>query len=216
MRRLAVVVAGLVAVGFAVAGCAGYSIQKDGCGPGYDVYTPEPYLLRKPIVASGNLVGFQFDVVWLPNYQKRYRVHAWAGLGKAHFKFTFAEGWQLTAVDAEADNTEILKQFVDLTKHLVPAGAAGGQTLMPEKSAEALGEDSKNPILYKIEFDCRGEPVRLRQVCACPCTSEIEDRVCPPPPRPGGGPPRGAGGKPPPPPPGGPPRKPPPEPAPGE
>src|SRR5262245_50659156 len=67
------------------AGCAGYTIQKDGQGVGYDVYAPTPYLLRKPHYNGTVLNGFDFEVVMLPDRTQRYRVHSWAGLSKANF-----------------------------------------------------------------------------------------------------------------------------------
>src|SRR5262245_45462755 len=119
-----------------LAGCAGYSVQRDGQGPGYDVYTPEPYLLRKPLRdGNGKLSGFDFAVVWLPNYSKRYRVHAWSGLGKGDFKFTFDEGWQLTSIEADLDNTKILEQLVDLTKKTLSEGVLQATTAPSSREA---------------------------------------------------------------------------------
>ena len=121
-------------------GCAGYSIQKDGEGKGYDIYSPDPYLLRTALTApnSGEITGFKFDVIWLPNAQKRYRVHSWAGLGKAEFEFNYANGWMLTKVVDKADNTKILESLVDLTKHLIPANpfAINGARIADTGNAE--------------------------------------------------------------------------------
>jgi hypothetical protein len=162
---------GLAAVLWLVSGCAGYSIQKDGGGTGYDVYTPEPYLLRKPIIASatGAISGYNFEVIWLPNYTKRYRVRSWTGFGASEFAFEFEEGWKLVKVTDKADNTRVLQSLVDLAKHVVPATPLG-LSVAPEAGAAAAGVDSGQPVLYKIEFDeCTGEPVRLRQICPTTC-----------------------------------------------
>ena len=143
-------------------GCAGYAVQKDGEGKGYDVYAPDPYLLRSPVTSSTAIIGFKFEVVWLPNFQRRYRVHSWAGLGKADFEFTYANGWQLTKVVDQSDNTKVLESLVDLTKHLVPADPTGiaakraGDPSTRERvggANEGLLDASMTPVLYRIEFD---------------------------------------------------------------
>jgi hypothetical protein len=153
----------LCAVLLATTSCAGYSVQQDGMGPGYDVYRPEPYLQGTPTVldaAGGKVVAYTFKVVWLPNYTKRYRVRSWAGLGAADFTFTFVDGWQLTSVTDKSDNTAVLTALTDLVKHVLPAGTVG-------KMAEPANGTSADldPVLYKIEFDeCTGEPTCLRRI----------------------------------------------------
>jgi hypothetical protein len=166
-----------------LAGCAGYSIQENGRGPGYDVYQPEPYLLREPILSDSNksITGFRFELVWLPNYSKAYRVHSWAGLGKADFEFNFEEGWKLTKVTNKADNTAITSQFVEALKHLIPAGAIG-LSAAPERGGATvpyridLVRSSATPVLYKIEFDACGNPTGLRQLCEIACPGAAEGR----------------------------------------
>jgi hypothetical protein len=162
---------GLVAL-LAVGGCAGYSVQEGGTGTGYDVYRPEPYLHGKPVAietASGKTIAYQFDVVWLPNYSKRYRVRSWAGLGRANFTFTFTDGWKLTQMNDQSDNTNVLTAVTDLAKHLLPpnpfslkAGVTDAPGPEPRPNLE--------PVLYKIEFDeCTGSPTHLRRLCPTEC-----------------------------------------------
>lgn len=160
-------------------GCAGYSIQKNGTGSGYDVYTPEPYLLRKPITSmsgGGEITGFNFEVVWLPNYSKRYRVRSWTGFGKSEFTFEFAEGWKLTKIVDKADNSEVLDKLVDLTKGVLANVTQSAPEPKPGKLD--LAASSSIPVLYKIEFDdCTGQPTGLRQICANWCAdSEAASR----------------------------------------
>jgi hypothetical protein len=161
-----------------LAGCAGYSITENGTGTGYDVYQPEPYLLRQPITASsGTITGYQFNLIWLPNYSKRYRVRSWAGMGAADFQFTFTDGWKLTGLQDKSNNTEVLKQLVGLAEHLIPANplqlgekrgnVAGGG----ERGIDKDVEESKRPVLYKIELQDGCGP-KLIAVCGDPCAWE--------------------------------------------
>lgn len=146
-----------------LSGCAGYSVQKDGQGTGYDVYAPDPYLLRSPITNNaGEISGFKFEVVWLPNYQRRYRVHSWTGLGKADFTFNYDKGWMLTQTVDKSDNTKVLDSLVDLTKHLIPANPfaistdGAGTRAVVKLAGEPDGGlkiASLAPVLYRIEFD---------------------------------------------------------------
>ena len=154
-----------IVVGALLSGCAGYSVQRDGQGKGYDVYSPDPYLLRTPIThsTSGEITGFKFEIVWLPNYQRRYRVNSWAGLGKADFTFNYENGWKLTQTVDKSDNSKILDSLLDLTKHLIPANPfaigvdAAGQRSVVKVTGDAADAGLKNasmvPVLYRIEFD---------------------------------------------------------------
>jgi hypothetical protein len=172
----------LIAACGLVSGCAGYSVRKDGQGAGYDVYSPDPYLLRTPLTSSsGEITGFKFEVVWLPNYQRRYRVHSWAGLGKADFTFNYENGWKLTQTIDKSDNSKVLDSLVDLTKHLIPAdpfGIASARTgtpgLVPDAGNEGLRTASMTPVLYRIEFDeTAGCCVGLRPVGQLPACGQF-------------------------------------------
>lgn len=152
-----VVILGASVIGF---GCAGYSIEENGAGPGYDVYAPEPYLLRQPAFGGGAVTGFRFELVWLPNASKRYRVNSWSGLGRADFAFSFEDGWKLVSIEDRGDNTAALGQLVELAKHAIPAASA--RDLASEPGAE--GPDvAAVPVLYRIEFE-DGRVAALRQV----------------------------------------------------
>ena len=148
----------------ALTGCAGYSVTKNGCGKGYDVYRPDPYLLRVPLADdAGKLVGFEFQVKWLPNYNHRYRVHSWTGFGASNIKFTWENGWQFTGLHDQNSNTEVLKAFTDLTKHLIPTDPAKiAQSGGPEVGLAMMAETNV-PVLYKIIFDECGQVCGLRQ-----------------------------------------------------
>ena len=141
-------------VGTVLASCAGYTIQRDGCGAGYDVYGSAPYLLGTPSIVAGDANNKQyqmwtFKVIYLPDYSRRYRIRSWAGLGKADFAFSFKDGWQLEKIEDRSDNTSVaesIKSLVSAAKDIlgnVELGS-GGQT--PDNVVN-------KPILYRIEFD---------------------------------------------------------------
>ncbi|MDA1193911.1 MAG: hypothetical protein O2894_01885 [Planctomycetota bacterium] len=178
LRGLTLLLGGLLLCGL-LAGCAGYQVQRDGCGTGYDVYAPAPYLLRTQASAG----VYDFKVVYLPDYSKRYRVHSWAGLGKSAVKFTFADGWQLTAIDANLDNTAVAESISSLVDIIGKFGA------LPE-GASAATTSNESPTLFQIVFnECTGQPCGLRQVPLSLPTQEAYNYdttalppACPPPP----------------------------------
>jgi hypothetical protein len=174
MRRIAL--ASFIAMLFC--GCAGYSIQENGQGAGYDVFQPEPYLKGEPVVfeeGTHRVVTYKFTVVWLPNYGKRYRVRSWSGLGKADFQFTFAEGWQLTAIHDQGDNSKVLDQITELAKHLLPADPFAIARGMKATDPVAPVTPVLKPVLYRIDFDADGRPACLKELqvmplpCPAPC-----------------------------------------------
>lgn len=133
-----------------MAGCAGYSIVRDGDGDGYDVYAPAPYLLMVTSEGQDGKKVTQATVEWLPDYSKRYRISSWNVFGKADFAFEIAHGWQLTSIEDKSDNTSIPEKLLDLV-------ATKAQARSPDQS---LGFQ-----LFKIVFDERtGNPVKLLEV----------------------------------------------------
>lgn len=100
-----------LAATISLAGCAGYSITKNGDGGGYDVYKPEPYLLITP-----GEKGPSGEVVWLPNYNERYRIDTWNFFGKADFVFDISDGWKLTKISDKGDNTAIASKLMDIVQ----------------------------------------------------------------------------------------------------
>ena len=157
---------GVVCLVLFLAACAGYSITEGGKGVGYDVYRPEPYLLRTPISSGsgGAITGFKFEVQWLPNYSKRYRVHSWTGFGASDIKFTFKDGWMLTDLHDKSDNTKVLEQLTSLTKHLIPADPMKIAQSDPDMDDQwDLINESNTPVLYRIVFNECGEICGLRR-----------------------------------------------------
>jgi hypothetical protein len=167
-------VASVVVIALLLCGCAGYTIQENGQGAGYDVFQPEPYLKGEPVTledGTNKVIVYKFAVVWLPNYGKRYRVRSWSGFGKADFQFTFADGWQLTAVHDQGDNSNVLAQVTELVKHVLPANPFAFAQGMKGTDATATLVPVLKPVLYRIEFDDAGRPACLSelQVKSLPC-----------------------------------------------
>src|ERR1039457_118125 len=116
----------LVAAWFA-GGCAYYKIQpipaaslKDwgktnGPREGYIFYQPELYssatVLEDPAPKTGSRTPANKTVtgvpLYLPNYQRPFRVTTRNFLAKSDFTFNFENGWKLTQISDRADNTAV-------------------------------------------------------------------------------------------------------------
>ena len=100
-------------------GCAWYKIQpvsadslngwgKTNCLPeGYIFYQPELYFSATIVTESTNKQTVTVSPVWLPNYQKPYRVTTHNILAKADFTFNFENGWKLTSIADKGDNSTV-------------------------------------------------------------------------------------------------------------
>lgn len=136
-----------VLIGFTMLyGCAGYRIMLNGKGDGYDVYKPEPYLLIKPGKETSTA-----EIVWLPNYSKRYRIQTWNFLGKADFEFEIQDGWQLTKISDKSDNSAIASKLLDVAQKAAKEGTV------------AL---TGGVQLFRLTYNEKGEFVGLKLVPA--------------------------------------------------
>lgn len=154
-----------------VAGCAGYSIDRiknvnDDCD-GYVFYGPEPYLLRTANTdKEGKLTGYTYNVIYLPNPNRRYRVDTWNFLGSAKFTFAFEDGWKLTSVNAETDNTAVATQFLATLGELAPDMV--GVMAPPAQNPE--------PQLYSLRFDENGVVVGIAPVTSATSGVSFHER----------------------------------------
>lgn len=148
-------------------GCAGYSIEHRGTGKGYDVYRPEPYLLIVRARDSKGRDSSAASIVWLPDYGTRYRIDTWNVLGKADFAFELTDGWRLTGISDESDNTAFARELVDLATHVLESGTV------------ALSE-TEPVALLRIVYDETGHVTGL---AALPATLTLSDHRPPRPPR---------------------------------
>jgi hypothetical protein len=121
-----------------VGGCAWYDIQPvpadslnhwgktNGRTEGYIFYQPELYFSATLVTESTgrtNKQNITVTPVWLPNYQKPYRVTTHNFLAKADFAFTFDNGWKLTQIADKGDNSAVANALAgQLTTVLKAAG----------------------------------------------------------------------------------------------
>ena len=127
-------------------GCAWYDIQPvpadslnswgktNGLPEGYIFYQPELYFSATIVTESTgrtNKQNITVTPVWLPNYQKPYRLTTHNFLAKADFAFTFDNGWKLTQIADKGDNSTVANSLAgQLTTVLKAAGVtlkANGQ-----------------------------------------------------------------------------------------
>jgi len=127
----------------AAGGCAYYKIQpvpasslKDwgktgGPQEGYIFYQPELYFFgdgsggfrpKAGSSAPANKTSRWFPL-YLPNYQRPFRVTTRNFLAKSDFTFNFENGWKLTQISDRADNTAVANT---LAGQLQTSGAAAG------------------------------------------------------------------------------------------
>ena len=115
--------------------CAGYSITHNGEGEGYDVFRPEPYLL----VRQGSSAKSASEIIYLPNYSQRYRIHTWNFLAKADLKLDFQDGWCLKGITGKTDNTQIIAKLLDGIRKVT--------------SPETIESLSGEVLLFRLVFD---------------------------------------------------------------
>jgi hypothetical protein len=141
-------------------GCAWYKIQpisadslngwgKTNCLPtGYIFYQPELYFSATIVTestSSTNKQNITVTPLWLPNYEKPYRVTTHNFLAKADFTFNFENGWKLTQIADKGDNSTVANTLAgQLTTGLKAAGVG-------------LTANNQTPktlvILYRPTFD---------------------------------------------------------------
>jgi hypothetical protein len=153
-------------------GCAWYKIQpisadslngwgRTNCLPaGYIFYQPELYFSATIVTESTGSTSKQTVTVsplWLPNYQKPYRVTTHNILAKADFTFNFDNGWKLTSIADKGDNSTV-------------ANTLAGQLTTVLKAAALVRTPGQQPpsqtrvILYRPKFDEAGYCTNFEQV----------------------------------------------------
>lgn len=82
--------------------------------------------------------------LYLPNYQKPYRVTTHNFLAKADFAFEFENGWKLTKLSDKSDNSTVASTLAGELKTILSAAGMG---------VASKGESKRRVILYRPEFD---------------------------------------------------------------
>ncbi len=141
-------------------GCAWYDIQPvpatslnnwgkaNGLPEGYVFYQPELYFSAAIVTETTgrtNKQSITVTPVWLPNYQKPYRLTTHNVLAKADFTFAFENGWKLTQISDKADNSTVANSLAGQLTTILKA------TGVPLK---ATGQGSETRvILYRPTFN---------------------------------------------------------------
>lgn len=142
-------------------GCAWYNIQPvsanslnqwgktNSLPEGYIFYQPELYFAASIATDSTGATSKQSITVtplWLPNYQKPYRLTTHNVLGKADFTFNFENGWKLTQISDKGDNSTVANTLAgELTTILKTTGMAVTPGYQPPKTRIILYHPTVNP-----------------------------------------------------------------------
>ena len=142
-------------------GCAWYDIQpisasslnnwgKTNALPeGYIFYQPELYFSATIVTDSTAPTGkanITVTPLWLPNYQKPYRLTTHNFLAKADFSFNLENGWKLTQIADKGDNSTVANTLAgELTTMLKAAGMAATPGNPPPKTQIILYHPTVNP-----------------------------------------------------------------------
>jgi hypothetical protein len=170
-------------VAWLAGGCAYYKIQPvppeslnhwgkaSGPSEGYIFYQPELYfsatLQSDSTNASGSAPAKSAVTVtplFLPNYQKPFRVTTRNFLAKSDFTFNFENGWKLTQISDKADNSTVANTLAgQLQTILSAAEGAGPFKLM---ATNAAGAPQLRVILFRPIFDENGYIKSFQEVGA--------------------------------------------------
>jgi len=145
-------------VTFLAGACASYNIQPiaasalkdwtaDKCSlpSGYIIYQPELYFSATITTEPSGKQTVAVSPLYLPNYQKAYRLTTHNFLGKADFSFTLTDGWKLTQIADKSDNTTVANTLASQLKTLLSAAGV---------DVKGVTEKSKTrTLLYRPAFD---------------------------------------------------------------
>ena len=154
-------------------GCAWYDIQpvpadslngwgKTNCLPeGYIFYQPELYFSATVVTESADKQTVTVTPIWLPNYQKPYRVTTHNILAKADFTFNFENGWKLTSIADKGDNSTVANTLAgQLATALKTAGLAAPSPGLTPKTRIILYRPTVDPTNgYFNGFEQVGVPI---------------------------------------------------------
>lgn len=168
-----------LAVAWFAGGCAYYKIQpvpaaslKDwgktnGPREGYIFYQPELYFSATILTESADTGGdpqakqtVTVAPLYLPNYQKPFRVTTWNFLAKSDFTFNFEDGWKLTQISDKADNSAVANTLAGQLQTILSAAKGTGSFKL------AAGASKTRVILYRPIFDRNGYIESFKEVGA--------------------------------------------------
>ena len=158
-------------------GCAYYKIQPvpaaslknwgetNGPREGYIFYQPELYFSATILTESAK-AGDDPQVkqtvtvapLYLPNYQKPFRVTTWDFMAKSDFTFNFEDGWKLTQISDKADNSAVANTLAGQLQTILSAAKGTGSFKL------AAGTSNTRVILYRPIFDRNGYLESFKEV----------------------------------------------------
>jgi hypothetical protein len=149
-----------IAVAFAVAagtiGCAHvdtFPVDKDKVEneglEGIRFYHPEPYVLVSPVIVDGKASGkYTYKIVYLPNYNRAYRMTMSPGFGSATMNPTLSGGWNLTGLNATADSK--IAETITAIAGLIPTLPLGGPATAG--AGVVVDPDLLKPVLFRFDY----------------------------------------------------------------
>lgn len=155
MRPTPAIVSLLSLATITLGGCAGYrltplerSVDTGGAAgsvhtpgtEGYVFYAPSPYLLGTLQGTKDGNPGYDYKIIFLPDYDRPYRFTRFNTLAQSDLKISFAEGWMFTGAESSVDTTALL----------------GLATALVEKLPFAPTASSPAVVLYRLEWDEKG------------------------------------------------------------
>jgi len=161
-----------LAVAGLVGGCAYYRIQPvapaslaDWGGPngppeGYIFYQPELYFSATILAGSTNTAGGTAEKptvtvtpLYLPNYQKPFRLTTRNFLAKSDFTFNLENGWKLTQISDRADNATVANTLAGQLQTIL--SAAEGNVVKLAATNTSAGPQIR-VLLFRPLFDRNG------------------------------------------------------------
>ena len=154
-------------------GCAYYKIQpvppesladwgkSNSSREGYIFYQPELYFeatLSTDATNTGSSANPKPAVavtpIYLPNYQKPFRVTTRNFLAKSDFTFNFENGWKLTQISDRADNATLANTLAGQLQTILSAAEGTGPFKL--QTPNAAGAPQARVILFRPVFDRNG------------------------------------------------------------
>ena len=92
--------------------------------------------------------------LYLPNYQRPFRVTTRNFLAKSDFTFNFENGWKLTQISDRADNSAVANTLAGQLQTILSAAKGTGPFKLP--ATNAVHASQLRVILYRPIFDRNG------------------------------------------------------------
>jgi hypothetical protein len=172
MKRSLIAGAGLL-LAIALSGCAGLQIDNFSNGQipdnGYIVYRPVQYIVvANTYDDEGKISGQSISSLALPNPNEGSAISLQRGFGVGSIELAVEDGWRLSTLNAETENTQI-GDFITALNGLRASGRAS-----TNGSSAGL-----TPGIYRVHYDSNGNAVALVPVPFGPAPSATAANASP-------------------------------------